>query len=50
MKLMRPALLSFLMLLAIDANPQEPKSQAPKERPTRTKVVLTRHRHACARS
>jgi ribonuclease BN (tRNA processing enzyme) len=40
MKLMRPALLSFLMLLVIDANPQEPKSQAPKERPTRTKVVL----------
>src|ERR1700730_4250366 len=39
-KLTRSALLSFLMLLAIDANPQEPKSQAPKERPTRTKVVL----------
>src|SRR4029077_10951711 len=30
----------FLMLLVIDASPQEPKSQAPKERPTRTKVVL----------
>ena len=40
MKLTRTVLLSFLMLLAIDANPQEPKSQAPKERPTRTKVVL----------
>jgi len=40
MKLMRSVLLSFLMLSVIDANPQEPKSQAPKERPTRTKVVL----------
>jgi len=40
MKLTRSALLSFLMLLVIDANPQEPKSQAAKERPTRTKVVL----------
>ena len=39
-KLTRSALLSFLILLAIGANPQEPKSQAPKERPTRTKVVL----------
>ena len=40
MKLTRSVLLSFLMLLVIDAKPQEPKSQAPKERPTRTKVVL----------
>src|SRR6267154_3280524 len=40
MRLTRSALLSFLMLLVIDASPQEPKSQAPKERPTRTKVVL----------
>jgi len=40
MKLTRSVLLSFLMLLAIDANTQEPKSQAPKERPTHTKVVL----------
>jgi ribonuclease BN (tRNA processing enzyme) len=40
MKLTRSVLLSFLMLLVIDANPQEPKNQAPKERPTRTKVVL----------
>src|SRR5258708_6892056 len=40
MKLTRSVFLSFLMLLVIDANPQEPKSQAAKERPTRTKVVL----------
>src|SRR6202158_292298 len=40
MKLTRSVLLSFLMLLAIDANTQEPKSQAPKERPTHTRVVL----------
>jgi ribonuclease BN (tRNA processing enzyme) len=40
MKLTASVLLSFLMLLVIDASPQEPKSQAPKERPTRTKVVL----------
>jgi ribonuclease BN (tRNA processing enzyme) len=40
MKLTRSVLLSFLMLLVIYANPQEPKSPAPKERPTRTKVVL----------
>jgi ribonuclease BN (tRNA processing enzyme) len=39
-KLTRSVLLSVLMLLVIDANPQEPKSQPPKERPTRTKVVL----------
>jgi len=40
MKLTASVLLSFLMLLVIDASPQEPKSHAPKERPTRTKVVL----------
>src|SRR5580700_12115700 len=40
MKLTCSMLLSVLMLLVIDANPQEPKSQPPKERPTRTKVVL----------
>jgi ribonuclease BN (tRNA processing enzyme) len=40
MKLTRSVLLSFLILLAIDGNPQEPKSQPPKERQTRTKVVL----------
>jgi ribonuclease BN (tRNA processing enzyme) len=40
MKLTRSVLLSLLILLAIDSNPQEPKSQPPKERPTRTKVVL----------
>ena len=40
MKLTRSVLLSFLILLVIGANPQEPKSQTPKERPTRTKVVL----------
>src|SRR5260370_23959643 len=40
MKLTRSALLSFLMLLVIDANPQQPESQAPKDRPARTRVVL----------
>jgi ribonuclease BN (tRNA processing enzyme) len=42
MKLTRSVLLSFLMMAVIDANanPQEPKSQAPKEPSTRTKVVL----------
>jgi ribonuclease BN (tRNA processing enzyme) len=40
MKLTPSVLLSFMMLLAIDANPQNPKSQAPKKLPTRTKVVL----------
>src|SRR5712691_524441 len=40
MKLTRSGLLFSLMFLAIIANPQEPKTQAPKERPTRTRVVL----------
>ena len=40
MKLTYFVLLSFLMLFMVDGNPQEPKSQAPKERPTRTRVVL----------
>jgi ribonuclease BN (tRNA processing enzyme) len=40
MKLTRSVMLFFLMLLVIDANPQAPKSQGPKEHPTRTMVVL----------
>jgi hypothetical protein len=38
MKLTASVLLSLLMLLVIDASPQEPKSQAPKEtsRPAQT--------------
>ena len=33
-------MLSVLMLLAAAATAQHPEGQAPKERPTRTKVVL----------
>ncbi len=40
MKLRRVVLLPFLGLLAISARSQAQESQAPKERPTRTKVVL----------
>jgi ribonuclease BN (tRNA processing enzyme) len=41
MKLIRIIMcLSFLMLLAITSKPQAPESQAPKEHPTRTRVVL----------
>jgi ribonuclease BN (tRNA processing enzyme) len=40
MKLRRAMLLSFLILLAMDAKPQEPQTQVPRERPARTKVVL----------
>src|ERR1700730_2598394 len=47
MKLTRSVLLSFLMLLAIDANPQEPKSQAPKERPRRTRWYSLAPAHLC---
>jgi ribonuclease BN (tRNA processing enzyme) len=40
MNFRRAVFLSALMLLAIGAKPQEPESQAPKQRPTRTMVVL----------
>lgn len=40
MKLGCVVVIATLMFVAIAANPQEPESQASKERPTRTRVVL----------